>query len=302
MSRLTALSILCLWSGMTLVLSELRWFRRLPLTERLEPFLSGGLRARSRTGGFANRSFRDILGPLATSVGTKVARSFGVSEGLALRLERTGSSTSVAEFRMRQVGLSAAAFGGATALLLLTAPPLPLAILVAVGAPLLVFLLVEQHLARASEAHQEHVFLELPVVAEQLGMLLSSGFSLTGALTRVAQRGNGATSADLRRVAARITQGVAPEEALREWARVVDVTEVHQLVTILVLHHDAGDLGGLISQESRSVRRESQRRLIERIERRNEQVWIPVTVATLIPGVIFLAIPFIDALGSFGAL
>ena len=50
------------------------------------------------------------------------------------------------------------------------------------------------------------------------------------------------------------------------------------------------------------MRRESQRRLLERIERRNEQVWIPVTVATLVPGVIFLAIPFVDALHSFGAL
>ena len=50
------------------------------------------------------------------------------------------------------------------------------------------------------------------------------------------------------------------------------------------------------------MRRESQRRLIERIERRNEQVWIPVTVATLVPGVVFLMIPFLDALGSFGVL
>jgi hypothetical protein len=28
-------------------------------------------------------------------------------------------------------------------------------------------------------------------------------------------------------------------------------------------------------------------------------VWIPVTVAALVPGVIFLAVPFIDALSLF---
>ena len=35
------------------------------------------------------------------------------------------------------------------------------------------------------------------------------------------------------------------------------------------------------------------------MEKRSQQVWIPVTVATLIPGVIFLSIPFIEALSLF---
>ena len=37
------------------------------------------------------------------------------------------------------------------------------------------------------------------------------------------------------------------------------------------------------------------------MERRGQQVWVPVTVATLLPGVIFLAIPFIEALKAFSA-
>ena len=47
---------------------------------------------------------------------------------------------------------------------------------------------------------------------------------------------------------------------------------------------------------------EAHRRLIAHIERRNEQVWIPVTVAALVPGSVLLAIPFSDALSSFAAL
>ena len=35
------------------------------------------------------------------------------------------------------------------------------------------------------------------------------------------------------------------------------------------------------------------------MERRGQQVWIPVTVAALVPGAIFLAIPFIEALRLF---
>jgi hypothetical protein len=44
------------------------------------------------------------------------------------------------------------------------------------------------------------------------------------------------------------------------------------------------------------MRREAHRRLVESIERRAQQVWVPVTVAALLPGAIFLAVPFIDAL------
>ena len=61
----------------------------------------------------------------------------------------------------------------------------------------------------------------------------------------------------------------------------------------------AGDLGRLIADEARAIRRDVHRELIETIERRGQQVWIPVTVATLVPGVIFLAVPFIEALRLF---
>jgi hypothetical protein len=49
----------------------------------------------------------------------------------------------------------------------------------------------------------------------------------------------------------------------------------------------------------RAIRRDVHRELIKTIERRGQQVWIPVTVAALVPGVIFLAVPFIDALRLF---
>jgi hypothetical protein len=56
----------------------------------------------------------------------------------------------------------------------------------------------------------------------------------------------------------------------------------------------------LITEESRSIRREVQRELIEAVERRNQQVWIPVTVAALVPGVLLMAVPFVEALRLFG--
>jgi len=55
----------------------------------------------------------------------------------------------------------------------------------------------------------------------------------------------------------------------------------------------------LIAEEARATRREVQRQMVEVIERRGQQVWIPVTVATLVPGVLFLTVPFIEAMRLF---
>jgi hypothetical protein len=65
------------------------------------------------------------------------------------------------------------------------------------------------------------------------------------------------------------------------------------------LNVDAADLGRLVSNEARAIRRDVQRDLVQTMERRGQQVWVPVTVATLVPGVIFLAIPFVEALRLF---
>ena len=178
-------------------------------------------------------------------------------------------------------------------------PPAPLAVLLLGGSPLLAFLLVEHQLARRSAAWQRRLFLELPIVSEQLGMLLSAGYSLGSALSRLAARGDGAVAQDLKVVVGRLRQGLDEVAALREWAAIARLPAVERLVSVLALNREAADLGRLISEEARTLRADVHRELIETIERRSQQVWIPVTVATLVPGVIFLAVPFTEAMQLF---
>ena len=97
-------------------------------------------------------------------------------------------------------------------------------------------------------------------------------------------------------------QGLTEVEALREWADLVDVEELHRLVGVLALHQETGDIGQLITDEARAMRKEAQRRMVEPIERRAQLVWIPVTVATLVPGVMLMAVPFIGAMQTWSAL
>ena len=302
MPRLLAASALVLVVGATLVLSELRWFSRQPLVDRLRPYGPGSARsAPSGSGLLSVASFREVVGPLARQVGERLAALLGVSEDLSTRLNRIHSPMDATSFRVRQIGWTATGFAAGSLLVAALRPPLAIALLLVVGGPALAFLIVEQQLATLSDRRKRRIFLELPVLSEQLGMLLGAGYSLGGALNRLAARGSGACAQDLAGVCGRIRQGLSEVDALREWATVADVDALTRLVSVLSLNREAGDLGRLVADEARAIRREVQRELIEQIERRAQQVWIPVPVATLVPGALLLAVPFLEALRLFSA-
>jgi len=296
--RLAVLSGLLLWSGSMLILSRLRWFARRLLTERLRPYTASAPPS-GPPGMLSVESFRELVGPMARATGERLSRLFGVSEELSARLERIHSPYDVVAFRLRQFGAAVVALLAGAILLLATRPPVVLALVVLLGAPLLVFLVLEQHVAAKSAARQRRLFLELPVISEQLAMLLSAGYSLGAALNRIATRGEGACAEDLRVVTGRIRQGLTEVQALREWAHRARVDALDRLVPVLALNSEAADLGRLVSEEARSIRSDVQREVVETMERRSQSVWIPVTLATLVPGVILLAIPFGQALRLF---
>ncbi len=280
--------------GTTLLLSRLRWFRRVPLAARLRPFHAVGSAGEVRRQPFT--SVRQVIAPLARSWGDGLGRIVGVQDDVGTRLARIGSPLLPTDFRVRQLGWSILAFvlGALTSAALDLPPIVGLAVLV--GLPILASLLVEQRLTAASDEHQRRIFGELPVVAEQLGMLLGAGYSLGAALARLATRGSGVIAGDLDKVLNRVHQGLAIDVALVEWSSLAGVDELDRLVHILTLHQAATDLGPLISAEARVIRREAHRRLVAQMEQRAQLVWVPVTVAALLPGAIFLAVPFADAL------
>ena len=288
-----------LWVGTTLVLADVAWFARRPLTERLRPYVPGGLQRTARGGLLSVDTFREVLGPLASSIGERASRIVGVRDDLATRLARVHSDLDPLALRIHQLAWAGAAFVLGSLAAVAIGAPLTVGCLLVFGSPVLAFLWVEHRVTSESDRWQRRLFLELPIVSEQVGMLLSAGYSLGGALDRIGTRGSGACAADFERVVRRVRQGLAEADALREWADLADVPAVHRLVSILALNRDTGDLGRLISEEARTLRREAHRELSAAIERRAQQVWIPVTVATLLPGTVFLAIPFLQAMHTF---
>lgn len=299
MTPLVFLLGVVLWTGIALLLSGLRWFNRQPLVERLRPYAPAGATTGGRSSFVSSVSFREMVGPVAQSFGDRLSKLFGVNEELAVRLERIHSPLDVTAFRVRELGWAVVGFAAGTILAVALGLPTILVVSGALGGPLVAFVALEADLAEKSKDWQKRLFHELPIVSEQLGMLLAAGYSLGAGLNRIAGRGQGSCGRDLSRVCGRIRQGLSEAEALREWAAVVDVDAVHKLVGVLALNRETADLGRLIAEEARSIRQEVHRRNIEIIERRGQQVWIPVTVATLVPGVIFLTIPFIEAIRLF---
>ena len=262
MTRLEVLAGLGMFAGITLLLSLGRWFGRPAILDRLRPYTPGGFGVAPRRSLLSVDSFREVIAPLAQGVGATLSRFFGVSEDLDTKLRRLHSPLDAGQFRTRQLGFTLV--GLIVGVLVPVAVGLPpaLTVLAAIGAPLLTFLLVEQQIVSASEARQDRLFRELPVVAEQLGMLLAAGYSLGAALHRIAQRGSGVIAEDLRVALARMRQGLSETEALTEWAELADVAALHRLVAVLSLNREAGDIGALISDEARAIRREAHRDLL----------------------------------------
>jgi len=300
MNRLLVAAGLLAWIGVTLLLSGWRRFTHPALTDRLRPFHPGAEINGGHPGILSVDSLAEVLLPILHTLGDRVSSLFGVNEPLERRLRRIHSPLLPAEFRLRQFCWSAA---GLVAPMVATVArlPLPAIVLTLIAGPLLVFLSIEQRLITASKKWQDSLRRELPVVGEQLAMLLNAGFSVGAAMGRLSRRGEGCCAQDLRVVVNRVHQGVSEPTALREWADQAGLDALDRLVSILTLNSEASDLGRLVSAETRQARRELQRATTAIIERRGQQVWIPVTVATLVPGAILLAIPFTAALRLFSS-
>jgi len=301
---LTTLAVI----GAALLLDSVPWFRRRRLSARLAPYgpygsngsngSNGSDGSPSPGGDRTGSSPAAILLPLVDQAIGRITALLGVHDDIATRLARADMTTTVAGFRSRQALHAVVGFAAGAIATMIASPGAAMAILLCLGCPILWMLLDEQVVARAITARGEVLRLELPVVAEQLGILIDAGTSLPAALARISQRGRGAAATDLHRIVLRIRQGAGEVDALKEWADRTDVTAVRRLVAVLALHRDATDLGRLISAEARAIRAETHRDLVERIERRGQLVWVPVTVATLVPGLIFLAVPFVSALAQ----
>ena len=215
MIRLIAAASLLFFVGVTLILSELRPFRHQTLAARVSPYLPGS-RGSGGRGLLSLESFGQLLAPLSELIGDSAAKIFGVSEELPRRLRRVHSEMDETAFRLRQVGWAAGSAAVVVIFGLTLSLPIGFVAMFTLVSPLLAFLILEQQLATESEKWKARTFQELPIISEQIAMLLGSGYSLGAALHRVSERGSGVVAQDLAVVMARVRQGTSEQAALQE--------------------------------------------------------------------------------------
>ena len=235
------------------------------------------------------------------AVGERAGRLLGVSEELGVRLAaRSTRRSTPPRFRVRQVGLGGARRSPpARRRPRPSHPPAAVALLLVLGAPVARLPRRRAAARRRVGRWQRRVFLELPVVAEQLGMLLSAGCSL-GARAQPARRpGRGRRARRPRpRRAAGSARGCPRPTRCGSGRRSPTSTRSTGWWpcsrSTASRRPRAADRRGGPSDPARGPAR------ADRDDRAaGQQVWIPVTVATLVPGVLFLAVPFIEALRLF---
>lgn len=204
MTRTIALAFVGLFAGSVLVIASFPRLNPAPLHHRLRPYLQ----ARPRRVATLN-GIQALVAPLAKTWGDSLARLVGLDEDIGDRLLRLHRNDEPTAFRVRQLMWGLLALVGGTLLAAALGLQWGLTIFVMVAAPLLTFLVIEQRLARADQQRRTRVLHELPVVAEQLAMHLSAGYSLSASVSRLGRRSRGACAQDLRVVSRRIRGGTS---------------------------------------------------------------------------------------------
>lgn len=141
----------------------------------------------------------------------------------------------------------------------------------------------------------------LTELVELTSILVNSGRSVNSALRRVAQDDAHPWSPHLRNVLSAADRGGIVGEELVKLANVVDVPNFERFAELVRLHVNTPELGQLLHAELSTLRRNRHLKLVETLEIRSQLVWIPVSIAILIPGTILLAIPLINSLKFFSA-
>jgi hypothetical protein len=286
MSRLAALCATMAGVGGATALSVAPWFGRLRLDLRVGPYVSGAAAA------------SPPATPPRTIASWATEPTLTLLSGALACTHRSGEAD-----RVRVLSLTAGIVtltASASALAIVGAEPW-LAIPVLAVLPSLA--LAAPTLRARSEAERWRASVQdsLPELCERIAVLMGTGRSLTSALHTAASSMTGPIARDLGAVDARLALGHDVEQALRQWADRLRLPALDRLVAVLALHAETPDLGRLISREADAGRAEAHRDLLAHIDRRAEQVWIPVTIAALVPGAIFLLLPFFAALETFSA-
>jgi tight adherence protein C len=269
----------CLSAGLLLVASGWLRGRRPTLDQRVLPYVRDVHPQLLATAGPAT-VVEAVFGPTLRKVGDAVGEVLGGSASVSRRLVRLGSSSTVDDFRIRQVVWGAAGLGGgiavAAALWSGRRAGVPVLLVICVLGFVVGVLWCDQHLSSRVRAREAEMQAEFPVVADLLALAVAAGESPVAGLDRIMRVCHGALADELGRVVADVRTGAPIATAFDALAARTGVTSIARFAEGLAIAVERGTpLVDVLHAQAADVRETSRRELIEAGGRKEVSMMIP---------------------------
>ncbi len=289
-------------SGLLLIWTRLPVRRRPLLDARLAPYLARLPGAVWQPVTFDRTvtpfpTLERILRPYLTSGADLLERVVGGGASVRRRLDQSGSTMSVHEFRVDQLVWGAAGFGSGVVLgLLLQASgrarsPLLLLVLCVLAAAAGV-MSRDRQLTRAVRSREQRMLAEFPTVADLLALAVAAGEGPVGALERVARVSSGELARELGRALADARAGASLVQALdRVGERTSLPTRARFADGIAVAVERGTPLADVLRAQAADVRDARKRQLMEAGGRKEIAMMVPVIFLVLPITILFALYP-----------
>jgi len=288
-------------SGVLLAVAASPPMRRPRLHDRLAPYLRDAPRpsrllepSRTLT---PFPTLERLVGPVLRDAARRLDSWVGGTTSVRRRLDQSGATTTVEQFRIEQLiwgaagltlGLLAAVAAAARGSAARPAGFLILALVFALSG----VLLRDKALTWAVSRRERRILAEFPTVAELLALAVGAGESPVSALDRVTRLAAGELSRELAGALADARAGVSLVVALERMAARTSLPALARFVDGVAVAVDRGTpLAEVLRAQAVDVREEGRRRLLETAGRKEIAMLLPVVFFVLPVTVVFALFP-----------
>ncbi len=153
--------------------------------------------------------------------------------------------------------------------------------------------LIVAHALNQGAARVRAIDASMPAEIEKLAVYLAGGYSLVGALSRIAERSKSPCTEIFEAVARSMRGGGALSDALAAAQEGSSIPSLTRLTKVLEGALYGADLVKAARNEAASQREDLHRRALAEMEKNSQKVWIPITIAALVPGIVLIFVPFV---------
>jgi tight adherence protein C len=282
-------------AGLLLIVSGWARTRRPTLDQRVLPYVRD-VHPQTIGSPSATSVVDAVFGPALRRASELVGDAVGGSASVSRRLVRLGSTTSVDDFRIRQVlwGVAGLGVGIGVSLVLWSGgrAGVPVLLLICLIGFVAGVLWCDQQLSSRVAAREREMQAEFPVVADLLALAVAAGESPVAGLDRIMRVCHGSLADELAGVIADVRTGTPIAEAFDALATRTGVTSIARFAEGLAIAVERGTpLVDVLHAQAADVRESGRRELIEAGGRREVAMMLPVVFLILPVTVVFAFFP-----------